>query len=104
VLTDLPPDFQIAAEREFERTDDGSLVRLVLGRPEPDPAPGGDWRCRVWLVGRGIAVDQYAYGVDSLQALGLALEMARALLRPGEVTWLRQADLGLPRSLPGVGG
>ncbi len=57
------------------------------------------------ILGLGAPVDRYAYGIDGVQALGLALEMARAELEAagrggGAVTWLGGADLGLPRSLP----
>ena len=102
-------DADAVVERTFERTGPAgaAVVRLALGRPEPDPEPGGDWRCRVVVSGLGRLVDQYAYGIDSLQALALALEMARALLahaalRPGErLQWLGDADLGLPRVIAG---
>jgi hypothetical protein len=82
-------------------------VRLAIGRPEPDPEPDGDWRCRVMIEGLGPRVDQHAYGVDAVQALALALEMARAHLQPSSaqparVRWLGQTDLGLPRSLTAI--
>lgn len=43
-----------------------------------------------------------AYGVDSLQALQLALEGLRAHLVPRveELSWLDVPDLGLPKSVP----
>ena len=95
-------------ERTFERTgpEGTTSVRLALGRPEPDPEPGGDWRCRVVISGLGPRVDQFAYGVDSLQALALGLEMARAHLMHappagGGLRWLGESDLGLPRVLAG---
>ncbi len=102
---ETPAGMDVVVTREFERAGGGPPVRLLVARPEPDPAPGGDWRCRHVIVGLGAPVDAYAYGVDPLQALGLVLEMARAELeaasRAGErVTWLGGADLGLPRSLP----
>lgn len=66
--------------------------------------PGGDWRCRVVIEGLDRPVDQFAYGVDSIQAFGLALELARMFLQPNPahpplVTWVNPPDLGLPRSL-----
>jgi hypothetical protein len=99
----------VIAERTYERAGAPGLVRLALGRPEPDPEPGGDWRCRMVIEGLGDVIDRHAYGVDALQALGLAFEMARAHLQPSPshgpgVTWLGQADLGLPRSVPIAGG
>jgi hypothetical protein len=98
-------DLDPVVERTFERhTASGvSEVRLVLGRPAPDPADGGDWRCRVVITGLPDPVDRHAYGIDALQALALAIEMAAADLRyarlpAGErVTFLGGPDLGLPR-------
>lgn len=102
----LPSDFDPMVERTFERHAAAGItaVRLALGHPEPDPAPGGDWRCRVIIVGLPYAVDRYAYGVDGVQALTLALEMAAADLRhaalpSGErLTFLGGPDLCLPRA------
>ena len=96
--------WDVIVAREFERVDTGATVRLLIARPEPDPEPGGDWRCGQGIVGLAIPVDRYAYGVDGLQALGLTLEMARVELeavgRDGcPVTWLGGPDLALPRSL-----
>lgn len=96
-------------ERIFElRTPAGErAVRLRVGAPEPDPAPGGSWRCRVEIAGGPWAVDQHAYGEDGLQALVLGLEMARILLRTtplpaaASLTWLHDSDLGIPVMLPG---
>jgi hypothetical protein len=83
-------------------------VRLRVFRPERDPEPGGSWRCRVRIDGVEPTVDQHAYGEDGLQALVLALEMARVCLRfadlPGgaSLRWMGDADLGIPVMLPGA--
>ncbi len=93
---------------ELHAADGTREVRLRVFRPERDPAPGGSWRCRVRIDGLGPAVDQHAYGEDGLQALILALEMARVRLRfadlPGGagLRWLGGADLGIPVMLPGA--
>lgn len=51
-------------------------VTLSLHLPEPDPlSEQGDYRCKVEI--QGIAFEKYAYGVDSLQALCLAVETLR---------------------------
>jgi hypothetical protein len=102
----LPPDFDPVIERVFDRRTalGAAEVRLALGRPEPDPETGGDWRCRLVIVGLPRPVDRHAYGVDGVQALTLALEMAAADLRyaalpAGErLTFLGGPDLRLPRS------
>jgi uncharacterized protein DUF6968 len=98
-------DVDVAAERMYERIEGSGAVRLRVYRPIPDPTPGGDWRCRLVIDGLGRPVDRWVHGVDGVQALGLALEMARSHLQPSPehpalVTWLGQADLGLPRLLP----
>jgi hypothetical protein len=46
-------------------------IVISLGTPERDPLPGGDYRCLVKLPGRPSG--RHIYGVDSLQALMLAL-------------------------------
>jgi hypothetical protein len=105
----VPYDFDPVVERTFERLGPSGAadVRLALGRPERDPAPGGDWRCRVVIDGLPHAVDRYAYGIDGLQALTLALVMAGADLRQARLpagerlTFLGGPDLGLPAAGPG---
>jgi hypothetical protein len=100
----LPHDLEPAVARTFERHTATGVreVRLALARPEPDPGPGGDWRCRLVIVGLPHRVDRYAYGIDGLQAFTLALHMAAADLRyaalpAGErLTFLGTPDLGLP--------
>lgn len=49
---------------------------LVLHLPEQDPLSDcGDYRCKVEI--QGISFEEYAYGIDSLQALCLAVETLR---------------------------
>jgi hypothetical protein len=108
-MTETPGlNLDVIAAREFEHGDTGATVMLLVARPEPDTAFGGDWRCGHVIIGLGAPVDRYAYGVDALQALGLTLEMARVELEAagrGESpsTWLGSPDLGLPRSLSAPG-
>ena len=101
----LPPDLEPVIERLFERHTGAGVVevRLAVARPEPDPTRGGDWRCRLAIVGLPHPVDRHAYGIDGVQALTLALEMAAADLRHAELpagerlTFLGAPDLCLPR-------
>lgn len=56
----------------------GQSVPFVLNlyRPQPDPlSEQGDYRCKIEI--QGISFEKYAYGVDSLQALCLAIETLR---------------------------
>lgn len=93
---------EVVAERRLEWAGggpaDGVVVRI--GRPVPDPEPGGDWLCPVQIVGIHSGAVRAAYGVDAVQALVLALWMIdidlRALQRETGLTllWLDQTDLG----------
>lgn len=85
---------------ELRSASDVQPVTLHLGPPEPDPASGA-WRCRIRLRGLPTAFDRHAFGEDGLQALLLALDMARVLLTTTplptgtQLTWCDDADLGL---------
>jgi len=104
----------VVAERVLEMRD-GTKVRRVslrILRPVRDRRPGGDWGCTVQFRGapRGVLRrTQTAYGVDTLQALVLAIgcaqrELTRAQVKTkGRLTWLDGHDLGLPNILGLVG-
>jgi hypothetical protein len=91
------------AVRELEARTAAGEVRPVLvrfGRPEPDPLPGGDWRCAFQVTGIGDDGVEHAFGVDAVQALQLAFVAVGARLyaagaRLG-ITWLGMSDLGFP--------
>jgi hypothetical protein len=84
------------AERVFGR--DGTEGGLVLRIGRPYEHPEGDWACLFQITGRGDDAVYEAYGVDSLQALTLCLEMARihltGLRQKHAITWLGDDDLG----------
>lgn len=46
--------------------------------PEPDPTPGGDFRCKVSIGAFGI--DEFVYGVDALQAYCLSVKFLKIRL------------------------
>lgn len=101
-MTEIPDPIAIR-ELEVRSPGGGEARRVVVrfGRPEPDPASGGDWRCPVQITGIGEDEVRYAFGVDPLQALQLALQMAGARLfaaqgRSGTITWLDMPELGFP--------
>jgi hypothetical protein len=92
--------------RTFELRS-GSRIRKVtlrLSVPEPDPT-GCGWRCRLRLRGLSTTFDRHTHGEDGLQALLLALEMARVLLATtplpagARLTWSDDANLGVPALL-----
>ena len=84
-LPPLPSHFTATvAERCFVYRDaDGEQpLRVEFGAPQQD-APvvdGTDWRCPVRLTLGAQQTVRSAMGVDSLQALVLAMELARALI------------------------
>jgi hypothetical protein len=46
-------------------------ITFIIGKPERDPLPGGDYRCLVTI--RGLDRKRYVFGVDGLQSLMLAM-------------------------------
>jgi hypothetical protein len=91
----------VLAERRLEAIGaDGSrtAVTLSIGRPFPDPLPGGDWCCCFRVSGLGDGGVRAAFGVDSLQALLLAIYRIQLELAAADgvrLEWLGMADLGL---------
>jgi hypothetical protein len=92
---------EVIAERRLEWAGSGPAGEVVvrIGRPVPDPEPGGDWLCPVQVVGMYRDAVRAAYGVDAVQALVLAFQMIDADLRAGQraagrrLLWLEQTDL-----------
>jgi hypothetical protein len=80
-------------------------THVLFARPRKDPRPGGDYMCE-WQAPELSAGRIYAaYGVDEVQALELALQMAGITLqtcreaREGRLFWLERghSDLGFPK-------
>ncbi len=71
----------LATSEYIAKNAAGQSVPFVLSlyAPEPDPlSEQGDYRCKVEI--QGIPFGKYAHGVDSLQALCLAVETLRLTL------------------------
>jgi len=87
----------IILERTFNIGSES--IRLEVDQPRPD---GDDFRCEFRLQGAGLAREAYGMGVDSIQALLLALQHAHLDLLAHRrdtglpVEWLEMRDLGLP--------
>ncbi|ALO42679.1 hypothetical protein [Pseudoalteromonas phenolica] len=58
----------------------GEQIRLCIevSPSEPDPLPGGDFRCRVRI--NAFDIDEFAYGVDALQAYCLSVKLLKIRL------------------------
>lgn len=95
---------EVVAERRVEAVAaDGTRTPVVvrIGKPLPDPLPGGDWFCPGQILGLGDEAVRASFGIDSLQAFLLSVYGIRLSLREraeaASVTldWLGQPDLGL---------
>jgi len=90
----------VIARREF---DCGAIkITLEIGAPYPVD-DGGTWFCPLRITGLDSSRVRRVGGVDSMQALVLALASAAADLytcdaaREKILKWLDQDDLGLPK-------
>ena len=77
-----------------------AALRVRIGKPGRDPAPGGDWCCAYEItLGKRKPIIRYAYGVDSFQALQHAQVALKAHVvaigRKVHVTWLEGNELQL---------
>ena len=93
---------RIAARRVF-KTPTGKPVVVTLGVPQP--VPGSDWGCALQITGLNTTCrrPRYVFGIDSLQALHLAMQAAGMVLESAgqKLEWLGQTDdLGMPKFLP----
>jgi hypothetical protein len=88
--------------RRILQAKDGRDIEVVFGKPEKFPE-GDDFYCPFQITGLGDEKIRYAGGVDSLQALILALKKlsyyvsSLDAVRDGEIQWLdgSEPDLGL---------
>ena len=94
---------EMIAERVLDGVGEDGVARQVvvrIGKPRPDPAPGGGWGCPTQIVGLGQDDVLVAFGYDAVQSLQLAFEMIGARLasppEPVALTWLGESDLGFP--------
>jgi hypothetical protein len=93
------------AERHFEGDDCGKACQIVvkIGKPLPDENQEGCWYCP-YSISNGI--DRrlfYGAGVDSLQALRIAISMIEADLKSSyanlKLQWMGDSELGLTGKL-----
>jgi len=90
----------VVCERTYQVVVDGQPQPLLCRWFVPTPHPQGGWDCQVKLVWPGGRVQKaYSGGVDSAQALVLALETvhSRILADDRPIHWFEEHDdLGLP--------
>jgi hypothetical protein len=91
----------VIAARDVRVDDQDSVVTIALRAPSPDPE--GDWECTYTIDGLDIPHVGSAKGIDSVQALTMALEGIRVVLeRSGKsFSWEGgDGDAGFPRFVP----
>jgi hypothetical protein len=88
----------VIAERQLTFKDESSTskdVRVVLGRPTKSNDME-EYSCEVQILGLGDEKVRRIYGIDSMQALQLAIGFISGMLnlyRPG-LTWLGNDNIG----------
>jgi hypothetical protein len=92
--------FARIAERAFEMVEEGRRVELRLRLGAPQQTTNRDFKCPVQICGMHNDRVFEIVGLDSLQALQLALKFAATLLHAkqeqgSQITWLNESDLGL---------
>jgi hypothetical protein len=98
-----PDEIRRVAARRVFRSAKGKPVVLTIGVPQP--IPGSDWGCLLQISGLNTSLrrPRYVFGIDSLQALHLAMQCADAVLESARprLAWLGdQGDLGMPKFVP----
>jgi hypothetical protein len=84
---------------QYQQNSKSSEVVIEFEYPKPH---GGDYGCRVRIKGHNFNIDRVIYGVDSLQAMTLAIKLARSIItdsnayKEGRLYWLEPGqDLDL---------
>lgn len=70
----------IIAERTLEILNHSEKISIQIMKPQPDEREGGDWECTFFIrLNRNIE-QQTIYGIDSFQALCLAIKIIPSYL------------------------
>ena len=98
-----PPRIRRIAARRVFKAPNGKPVVVTLGVPQA--VPGSDWGCALQITGLNTTWrrPKYVFGIDSFQALHLAMQGAGVVLESAKqkLEWLGQTeDLGMPKFLP----
>jgi hypothetical protein len=76
---------------QYQQNGERSEVIIEFGCPKPRD---DDFGCRLRIKGESFNVDRIIYGVDSLQAITLAIKLARSIItdseayKEGRLYWL----------------
>jgi hypothetical protein len=98
--TSEEPLFDLIAERQLDGFIEGlsTSISVRIGRPFLDPR--GDWSCPIQIIGIGDERIKSAGGVDAIQAMQLAMQLAGADLKyyaqSTPISWLGETHLGFP--------
>jgi hypothetical protein len=101
-LTDIGT---VIAERQLEGHENGKAcsVTVKIGKPVPDEGGEGSWYCPYSIEAGSTRRLFYGAGVDSLQALRIAISMIETELtstfRHLNLRWMCESDLGLSKEL-----
>jgi hypothetical protein len=90
---------RVLSEKGFPRRK----IIVSLGMPRPDRHKGGDWECPFLIEGIGQPKVQKGFGVDTMQALIVALRGIRVTLdcTRRDLFWLDpEMGMDLPLNLP----
>jgi len=104
-LAQRPPLADVIARRALVALPSRRRHVVRIGRPERCDAR--TWRCGFHISGIGMRRPFYAFGVDSFQALILALDVIPSRLESaGAFSWLDQeaGEHGFPRHVPTAWG
>jgi hypothetical protein len=72
----MTTDVAIAQTKLYRHAGRWIPFVVAIFKPEPDPLPGGDYRCAVRISGHGT---RFVYGLDSFQSLNLAFVYIRSI-------------------------
>jgi len=86
----------------LEPADQGEKITLRISKPKKDRH--GDWKCDFQIQGLGDDEIKAAHGIDSMQAITVAIQAIRAFLTKSgrELTWEggEKGDIGMPFEIP----
>jgi hypothetical protein len=101
-------NLDVIAERVLTGTVKGKPINVIVRFWKPVPHPKGDWACLYKFIGIGSEKFRYVAGIDSVQALQLAMfavgaELS-ALRQDVKLAFLDENHCGFPSTLRAATG